>query len=77
MAKISRLTQTALLGVIRLYQRTLSPDHGLVRVFFPFGACRYEQTCSEYTYQAVRQHGVRGLGMGINRVLHCHPFAKV
>ncbi len=62
--------------VIRLYQHTLSPDHGPLRVFFPSGICRYEQTCSEYTYQALEKHGVKGLWLGIRRILTCHPFSK-
>ncbi len=55
-------------GLIRLYQRTLS------RVL-P-AACRYRPTCSEYTVQAVRSHGVlKGLWLGLRRVMRCHPFA--
>lgn len=69
--------KSLLLSLIRFYQHTLSPDHGLLRIFFPFGVCRYQQTCSEYTYQAITQHGLRGLVMGGKRVLRCHPFVKV
>lgn len=76
-SKLRQIIRRALLNTIRLYQYTLSPDHGLLRAFFPFGVCRYKQTCSEYTYQAITQHGLRGLVMGGKRVLHCHPFAKV
>ena len=57
----------AVLGAIRLYQRIISPA-------IP-PACRFTPTCSEYTYQAVSKHGVmRGLWLGINRLLRCHPF---
>jgi putative membrane protein insertion efficiency factor len=39
--------------------------------------CRYQPTCSEYTRQAVELYGaVRGIGMGMLRILRCHPFAK-
>jgi len=40
-------------------------------------ACRFEPTCSEYAKQAVEKYGViRGLGMGIWRILRCQPFCK-
>ncbi len=64
------------LAAIRLYQKTLSPDHGPLsggqqRV------CRFYPTCSVYTYQAVEKYGViRGLGKGFWRVLRCNPFSK-
>ncbi|MHB1293367.1 MAG: membrane protein insertion efficiency factor YidD [Anaerolineae bacterium] len=55
------------LGAIKFYQRAISPA-------FP-PACRYTPTCSEYTYQAVEKYGLpRGLWLGINRLLRCHPF---
>lgn len=63
-------------ALIRLYQRTLSPDHGPLKVLFPSGVCRYEPTCSEYMAQALQQHGWRGLGMGLKRIGRCHPFAR-
>jgi uncharacterized protein len=55
------------LGAIRFYQRFISPA-------FP-PSCRYIPTCSEYTYQAVEKYGVaRGVWLGLNRLLRCHPF---
>jgi hypothetical protein len=66
----------ALLWLIRLYQKTLSPDHG------PMSGgqqhvCRYYPTCSQYTYEAIDKYGViRGSGKGIWRILRCNPFSK-
>jgi putative membrane protein insertion efficiency factor len=66
----------ALKKSIRLYQRTLSPDHGPLRAVFPAGVCRHEPTCSEYMYQALDRHGWRGLLLGLARLSRCHPFSK-
>lgn len=67
----SNLVSKILLSLIRIYQRTLSPDHGLLQVFFPSGVCRYELTCSEYTYQAIQKSGLKGIWLGTKRILSC------
>ena len=57
------------MGVIQLYRRYLSP-------LLP-PSCRYTPSCSLYTLQAIEKYGaLRGLVMGILRVLRCHPFAR-
>ncbi len=61
--------KSALLGLLRLYKRWISP------VFPP--SCRYVPTCSEYAMEAVERHGVvRGGLMAGWRLLRCHPLAK-
>lgn len=56
------------LYLIRLYQRFLSP-------ILPSG-CRYDPTCSHYTYQAIDEHGViKGVWLGANRVARCHGLS--
>jgi putative membrane protein insertion efficiency factor len=38
-------------------------------------ACRFAPTCSAYALEAVETHGtVRGLYLGLRRILRCHPF---
>jgi putative membrane protein insertion efficiency factor len=55
------------LGIIRLYKRFLSP-------LLP-SACRFEPTCSQYTYEAIEIHGVvKGSWLGMKRIARCHPF---
>jgi len=55
------------LAMIRFYKRFLSP-------LLP-SACRFEPTCSVYTYQAIEKYGVfKGGWMGIKRISRCHPF---
>jgi putative membrane protein insertion efficiency factor len=38
-------------------------------------ACRFHPTCSDYMREAVERYGVmRGVAMGVRRLLRCHPF---
>ncbi|MBI2051112.1 MAG: membrane protein insertion efficiency factor YidD [Parcubacteria group bacterium] len=65
------------LALIKLYQKTLSPDHGLVQGFFPHGACKYRPTCSEYAYDAIQSFGIlKGSAVGAKRIVRCHPWAQ-
>jgi uncharacterized protein len=62
---------------IRLYQRTLSLDHGFLKVFRPYGHCRFHPTCSEYGYQSIEKYGlIKGGWLTVGRVLRCHPWNK-
>ncbi|OGY45884.1 MAG: membrane protein insertion efficiency factor YidD [Candidatus Buchananbacteria bacterium RIFCSPHIGHO2_01_FULL_44_11] len=75
MAKLFFLPRLLVLRLIRLYQKTLSFDHGFLRRFFPNGYCRFHPTCSEYGYQAVAKYGIwRGGFKALGRVLRCNPF---
>ncbi len=66
-----------LLFIIRIYQKTLSFDHGPLAKVFPFWGCRFYPSCSQYTYQAIAKHGVfRGLWLGVKRLVRCNPFSK-
>ena len=56
-----------LLGLIRLYQLTLSPWFGRT--------CRFEPTCSHYATEALQRFGVRrGLWLTTRRLGRCHPW---
>ena len=64
-------------GLIRIYQKTISPDTGLLKIFFPFGACRYYPTCSEYGRLSIKENGIiKGFIYTIYRVLRCNPLSK-
>ena len=67
-----------LLAAIRLYQRWLSPDTGILKaIFLTEGACRFTPRCSEYTYQAIEAYGIIfGSWLGFKRILRCHPWSK-
>ena len=68
-----------LIGLIWLYQHTLSLDHGPFRRFFPGEGsilCRYHPTCSEYMKDAITTHGTfSGIALGTKRILRCHPWS--
>jgi len=74
---MTQLIKQFFIGLIVLYQKTLSPDHGLFRARFPHGFCRFYPSCSEYAKQAVDRYGViTGLSMGVKRVLRCNPWTE-
>ena len=55
------------MGLIRLYQLTVSPLLGPV--------CRFYPSCSHYGYEAFRRHGtLRGGWLTARRLLRCHPW---
>jgi putative membrane protein insertion efficiency factor len=65
------------LTLIRLYQRTLSPDHGPLQAIFPTGYCKFYPSCSEYGYQAIERHGFwRGTLLAARRVARCNPWSQ-
>jgi hypothetical protein len=67
----------SLLFLIKTYQRTVSPDHGIFSFWFKGTVCRFYPTCSEYAYQAIEKKGsFKGLLLAIKRVSRCHPFNK-
>ena len=64
---LAALPSLALIGLVRVYQYTLSPIIGR--------QCRFTPSCSNYFIGAVRKHGaVRGAFRGVLRICRCHPF---
>lgn len=57
-----------LIGLVRFYQKYISPA-------FP-PSCRYRPSCSAYMIEAIEKHGVKGVLMGIARILRCHPLVE-
>lgn len=58
-----------LIGLIKLYQYTISPFFG--------NHCRFTPSCSMYTIEALKKFGlVKGSWLSIKRILKCHPKNK-
>jgi putative membrane protein insertion efficiency factor len=56
-----------LMGMLKLYQWTISPMLGPV--------CRFYPSCSHYAYQAIATHGsLKGCYLTARRLLRCHPW---
>ncbi|MEI6529271.1 MAG: membrane protein insertion efficiency factor YidD [Candidatus Falkowbacteria bacterium] len=71
------LPRRLLVGFIKIYQKTISFDHGFLKIFYPHGFCRFTPSCSEYGAQAINKYGViRGGIMASWRVLRCNPWNK-
>jgi putative membrane protein insertion efficiency factor len=64
---LQQMPALLLIGIVRLYQLTLSHVIG--------GQCRFTPTCSAYFIEAVYKYGaVRGAWRGACRIGRCHPF---
>ena len=59
-----------LIFIIKFYQYLFSPLLG--------NKCRFLPTCSEYFIGALKTQGaVRGIKLGLKRILKCHPFKSL
>ncbi|MFA6551163.1 MAG: membrane protein insertion efficiency factor YidD [Patescibacteria group bacterium] len=66
-----------LIKLIKIYQKTLSFDHGVFSFLFPYGRCRFYPTCSDYAIQAIEKYGVVKGGLKTaGRILRCNPWNK-
>ena len=71
------MLKKAVLGAIRWYQATWSPDHSPRKALYPYGYCRYYPTCSEYGYEAIERYGIlRGGAQTVWRILRCNPYSR-
>ena len=67
-----------ILKLIRAYQKTKIFRGALAKqLFLNESSCRFNPTCSNYTYEAVNKYGtIKGLFLGIKRIIRCHPWSK-
>lgn len=72
---VAKWPRQPLLWGIRLYQRTISPDHGWFKYLYPGGFCRFRPTCSQYGYEVVARDGlIRGVPRMVYRIMRCNPW---
>lgn len=67
-----------ILKLIRLYQKYLSFDNGVLKsLFLTDKTCRFSPSCSEYTYQVIEKYGIISGGLkGLKRIIKCNPWNK-
>ncbi|RKX89172.1 MAG: membrane protein insertion efficiency factor YidD, partial [Spirochaetes bacterium] len=64
--RISEWLAWPFIGLVKLYQYVISP-------LLP-SSCRFYPTCSSYSVEALRKHGLfKGFWLAIRRVGRCHP----
>jgi len=57
------------LFLIKVYQRFISP--------FTAASCRFQPTCSQYSKEALKKHGLfKGGWLAIKRIFSSHPWGK-
>ena len=63
------MMQRLLILLVKGYRLLLSPWLG--------SACRFEPTCSQYSLQALQQHGAAaGTWLTLGRLARCHPWCS-
>ncbi|HLO83080.1 MAG TPA: membrane protein insertion efficiency factor YidD [Chitinophagaceae bacterium] len=67
MKQILRILSLPFILLVKIYQWVISPMLG--------PKCRYTPTCSEYTIQALKKHGLfKGGWLSVKRISSCHPW---
>jgi putative membrane protein insertion efficiency factor len=66
---ISKILIAPFIFLVRFYQAAISP--------YTPAACRFEPTCSHYTAEALKKHGLfKGGWLAVKRITSCHPWGK-
>ena len=67
MRTLLRLPSLLVIGLVRLYQKFISPLTG--------PSCKFHPTCSTYAVQALQTHGlIKGSMLSVARLARCHPW---
>ena len=67
MEKLASILAVPFIWLVKFYQAAVSPYLG--------SNCRYTPTCSQYTVEALRMHGLfTGGWLAIKRITSCHPW---
>ena len=67
MKSVTKILAIPFIWLVRFYQAAISP--------YTPSACRYSPTCSSYTLEALKKHGIfKGGWLAIKRIGSCHPW---
>jgi hypothetical protein len=67
MKPITKILAIPFIWLVRFYQAAISP-------YLP-PSCRYSPTCSQYTLEALKKHGVfKGGWLSLKRIASCNPW---
>ena len=70
--KLGQLPSFLIVGLITIYQWTVSPDHGIFSIY-SIGVCKHMPTCSQFTKEQIKKHGVmKGIKKGFKQVRKCY-----
>lgn len=68
MYDLRRVPKAIAIGLVRFYQRGISPLIG--------PRCRYIPSCSQYMIEAIEKYGlISGILRGLWRIVRCNPFS--
>ncbi len=74
---ITQFPRRLVVKLIKIYQKTLSFDHGPLKAAYPHGFCRFYPSCSQYGVEAIEKYGIiKGGLMTSWRILRCNPWSK-
>ncbi|AXT19278.1 membrane protein insertion efficiency factor YidD [Flavobacteriaceae bacterium AU392] len=66
---MKKLLVAPFIFLVRIYQTLISP--------LTPATCRFQPTCSHYTIEALKRHGLfYGGRLAIKRIFSCHPWGK-
>lgn len=64
---LNKILTFPIVALIKIYQLAISPFLGK--------NCRYDPTCSHYTLEALKVHGlIKGSWLAMKRIASCHPW---
>ncbi len=67
MDTVKKILTAPFIFLVRAYQVLISS--------WTPASCRYSPTCSQYTIEALRKHGLwKGGKLAVKRILSCHPW---
>jgi len=70
-----KILAKGIVWLIKMYQRTISPDHSPHGETHPFRGCKFYPSCSAYGILALEKYGfICGVPRIAWRLLRCNPW---